>query len=150
MATNLRSPLRFDPENPPCDDGECHLPSSIANAIMDERMRNPSGPWRAALAEAKATYRRQKQQTNDRGATKMATTTDAHERERLARAKLISDRANAYRPTDHNGCGCSRANGGSADDEQPSTNTDGMTREQRAKEANRIASANAYKTGGQS
>lgn len=80
----------------------------------------------------------------------MATTNDAHERERLARAKLINDSANAYRHTDHNGCGCSRSKG-NADDEQPRTaNTDRMTPEQRelaAKEANRVASANAYKAG---
>jgi hypothetical protein len=151
----LRPKRAFDPENPPCDDDECILPSSIVYPIMDERMTQGSGPnapWRAKIAEAKRQYKaaQSARSTNagapasQNGDTAMGCQCnqkrDALERERAARQQMNTDSANAWRTPSPD----------IIDDEQPPNDaaTAGMTREQIARANMQRASRDASKTGG--
>lgn len=147
----MRSPMRFDPENPPCDSTECLLPASVANDLMIEKM-NAKGDataiaaWRSKLDGAIAAHRavrgaNQPSQPKGDEMCKCNEKRDALERERDARQKMIADSANAYRqptaPDDNE----------RADDDKPTTPAPGESREAAARRAMVNASASAYKRG---
>ena len=148
----MRSPMRFDPENPPCDSTECILPASVANDLMIEKM-NAKGDataiaaWRSKLDGAIAAHRaargaNQPSQPKGDEMCKCNEKRDALEREREARQKMIADSANAYRqptaPDDDND---------RTDDDKPTTPAPGESREAAARRAMVANSASAYKRG---